>query len=149
MRALILVVGVLLFSLAVAGCAGEPEPVGEDEPNGSAEEVVPEEPPVGATTPPGLYDLPDGNARAVGILTYRDLEGGFWAVVDTMAPAEAATAAVLAVVLPNELIATDIQTCNGQYVSIVGARNDGPSIYQAGPIVEATSIEVIAGTILE
>ena len=30
---------------------------------------------------PGLYDLEDGSVVAVGTVEYRDLEGGFWAVI--------------------------------------------------------------------
>ena len=35
----------------------------------------------GTKMAPGLYDLEDGTVVAVGTVEYRDLEGGFWAVI--------------------------------------------------------------------
>ena len=38
-------------------------------------------PAAGTKMAPGLYDLEDGTVVAVGTVEYRDLEGGFWAVI--------------------------------------------------------------------
>ena len=41
----------------------------------------PPAPAAGTKMAPGLYDLEDGSVVAVGTVEYRDLEGGFWAVI--------------------------------------------------------------------
>jgi hypothetical protein len=97
--------------------------------------------------PPGLYDQPDGRVQAFGTLTYRDLEGGFWAVVDTVIPEEADAAAVVAVIVPDDDIAASLESYRGQIVSIIGDRED-MSIYQAGPVVEGRSVEVVTDMVV-
>jgi hypothetical protein len=90
---------------------------------------------------PGLSDQDDGLAQAVGILSYRDLEGGFWAVVDTTDAAKAEDADVLAVLGSSDQIPGPIASYEGKYVKVVG-RPQGASTYQAGPFLEVQSIEM-------
>ncbi len=94
---------------------------------------------------PGFYDLDDATVEAVGIFAYRDLEGGFWAVVDTADPNEAADADVLAVFGPSSAMPGPVKSYEGKYVSVVGEPK-GASVYQAGPFVEVTSIRILAAT---
>lgn len=149
-RVKLLLIGVLLVALTLTGCAAADDEPADGEPQESEEETVPDETPsLGMVAPPGIYELPNGDTQALGILTFRDLEGGFWAVVDTAVPEEAATAAIVAVILPDDDIAADMQTYNGQYVSVVGNREDEPNIYQAGPIIEGKSIEVVSDMVVE
>lgn len=150
MRGRYVLVGMLLVVLAVAGCAAD----GDVDGNGGLDETdeetaTDESPEFEMVAPPGLYDLPDGTTQALGILTYRDAEGGFWAVASTAVPEEAASADVVAVVLPGEGVDVDLQTMNGQYVSVVGRRADGASVYQAGPVIDAESVQVVRETVVE
>jgi len=92
---------------------------------------------------PGFYDLDDATVEAVGIFAYRDLEGGFWAVVDTADPNEAADADILAVLGPSSALPGPVKSYEGKYVSVVGEPK-GASVYQAGPFVEVTSIRTLA-----
>jgi hypothetical protein len=128
----VLVVALLLL----AGCAGKGDSSGAGETTSTDES-----PPLSAVAPPGIYDLPGGSTEALGILTYRDLEGGFWAVAKTSVPEQAETAEIVAVVVPSAELAPQLESLRGQYVSVVGIRNVGPSIYMAGPVLEAQSIE--------
>ena len=102
---------------------------------GSSSEEVPD---------PGMYEQEDGTVQAVGILTFRDLEGGFWAVVDTKDPAEAADADIVAVLGASDEIPGPINSYDGKYVSVTGTPRDA-SVYQAGPFVEMQTIEIITG----
>ena len=146
-RVRFLLIAVLMLALALSGCAAADSDGSSD----GAEEPPPSEesPSLEMVAPPGIYDLPGGDSQALGILTYRDLEGGFWAVANTAIPEEAATADIVAVVLPAEGLEVDLQTMNGEYVSVVGTRSDGPSIYMAGPIIEAKTVEVVSDTAVE
>lgn len=97
----------------------------------------------GQLAPPGLYEQDDGTWQALGLLAYRDLEGGFWAVVDTALPEEADSASVVAVVVPGAEITSQMESFRGKYVSVIGTKSEGADIYQVGPVIEATSIEEV------
>lgn len=96
-------------------------------------------PPAGAQLAPGLYDLADGTVQAVGTVEYRDLEGGFWAVVGgTEAAGDAGT--VVAVIVDGEDYA-DLFTQNpGLSFVITGSREEGASVRMAGPEITATGV---------
>jgi hypothetical protein len=102
---------------------------------GSASEEVPD---------PGMHEQDDGTVQAVGILTFRDLEGGLWVVVDTKDPAEAADADIVAVLGASDEIPGPINSYKDKYVSVVGIPRDA-SVYQAGPFVEMQTIEILTG----
>lgn len=135
--------GLLVLTLLLTGCATT------DSGTDGAETPTPD----GGTSsgqlaPPGLYEQDDGTWQALGLLTYRDLEGGFWAVVGTALPEEADTASVVAVVLPDAEITAQMESLRDKYVSVIGTKSQGADIYQAGPVIEATSIkEVIERTV--
>ena len=82
---------------------------------GSAGGRVPPGPAAGTKMAPGLYDLEDGTVVAVGTVEYRDLEGGFWAVIGgTQAEGDAGT--VVAVI------------ANGDEYAEQFRRNAGPLV---------------------
>jgi hypothetical protein len=139
MAAKTLLVGVLLAVAVALGCGEDGGGAGTTGGGTSSE----------ALAPPGLYERDDGSVQALGLLTYRGLEGGFWAVVDTFVPKEADTASIVAVVLPDEAMASTMSSLRNEYVSVIGARDDGPNVYQAGPIVRATSIDRVVDQIVE
>lgn len=136
----------LLAVLLLAGCAS-----GSDS-DGSGDEQAPvdDSPAFEMVAPPGSYSMPDGSTQVLGILTYRDLEGGFWAVVKTAVPEDAATAEIVAVVVPTGAsLDVDLQTLNGEYVNVVGVLKEDASIYMAGPVIEAQTVEIVRDTAVE
>lgn len=136
-------VAALVLALTLAGCAPRP-------PSGAPPGASPGPPSTGVVAAPGLYQLEDGSTQALGILAYRDVEGGFWAVVDTAIPEEADSAPILAVVLPDAIeVGGKMAGYEGKYVNVVGKRDDGPTIYQSGPVIDAASIEVVSDTQVE
>lgn len=155
MGARIILVVLVVLVLTLFGCAN-----GGDTPDlgtapaatGSEAPGSGEAPPSSGETsamlaPPGLYDQPDGSVQAFGTLAYRDLEGGFWAVVDTVIPEEADAAAVVAVIVPDDDIAGSLESYRGEIVSIIGDLQD-MSIYQAGPVIEGRSVEVVTDMVV-
>lgn len=140
-------IAAVLMGVALAGC-GTSSP---EEPGESSEEASPtdEAPAFEMVAPPGIYEMPGGDTQALGILTYRDLEGGFWAVVNTAVPEEAATAAVVAVIVPDDDIAPLMEPNRGKYVSVLGKREDGANLFMAGPVIEGKSIEVVSDMVVE
>lgn len=131
MRSRIVLIGLLALTMLVSGCAT----ADDGSSNGGTS--------TDALAPPGLYEQDDGTWQALGLLTYRDLEGGFWAVVDTALPEEADSAPVVAVVLPDAGITSKMESLQGRYVSVIGTLPGGVDIYQAGPVIKASSIEEV------
>lgn len=124
---LVIVIAMATLVAAVAGCAPAAPPAG-----------APGDP-AGSSLAPGLYPLPDGKVQAIGTLEYRDLEGGFWAVIDGSA-AGGAEGAVVAVIANADEFAEETGGLAGTGVIVVGTQLDGASIRMAGPEVDATSI---------
>ncbi len=102
----------------------------------------PGEQPGSETPKPGLYEQKDGTVQAVGVLTYRDLEGGFWAVVETSDAAKAEDADIIAVLGPSDQIPGPIGSYENKYVSVIGMPQSA-SVYQAGQFVELQSIKTL------
>jgi hypothetical protein len=100
------------------------------------------EQPSGETPKPGLYEQNDGTVQAVGILTYRDLEGGFWAVVETTDAAQADNADIIAVLGSSDQMPGPIGSYEDNYVSVIGLPLSS-SVYQAGQFVELQSIRTL------
>jgi len=93
---------------------------------------------------PGLTQLADGSAQAIGTLEYRDLEGGMWVIVGgSQAGGAAKTVAVIA--NAGDLGST-LQTLKGTQVVARGTKLDGVSIRMAGPEIKVTSIAKAEGT---
>lgn len=132
MRTLAILAATALI-LATAGCGSrKPEPSAtQSSPSTGAVE--------GTLTPrPGLTDAGNGSKRAVGILVHRDIEGGFWAIVDATSAEQAKEATVVVVlVAPNHMIARGLE---GHYVEAVGDLRTGVSIRMAGPELKATTL---------
>ncbi len=122
----------LSLALVLVGCAAD-DPA-TDEPNGAVDT-----PGADLRLAPGLYDLEDDAVQAIGTLTWVDLEGGFWAVVDTTG-AEDTNVAVIA---NGDELADVLAPLEGRQVSVVGERFDGMSIRMAGPEIIAETVEEI------
>lgn len=147
-RIRIVVLCMLAAAVALGGCASEPESQPRDDiQSGPSEEdtVTDEAPSLGQVAPPGLYQLPDGSLQALGILSFRDVEGGIWVVARTGVPEEASTAPIVAVVKLEDDLAVDLQTMNGNYVSVRGKADDDSA---AGPMIEATSVEFVSDMVV-
>ncbi len=134
----LLVLGVL--ALTLVGCAATAEPVPD-------QSVTPPsgEPMTGTRLAPGLYDLDDGTVQAVGTLEYRDLEGGFWAVIGGT-EADGNVGAVVAVVNNPADFEAQLKALDGKTVLVSGTRFDGASIRMAGPEIVVSAIEEISDT---
>jgi len=94
---------------------------------------------------PGLYDLEDGTVNAVGTLEWKDLEGGFWAVIGgTEGSGDVGkVVAVLANAGKDDPAYTSIA---GKQVFVTGKRLEGASVRMAGPEIEVTKIEAFSDT---
>lgn len=147
-RMRIAVLYLAVVAVALGGCGSQPESQApRDIQSGPSEEdtVTDEAPSLGQIAPPGLYQLPDGTLQALGILNFRDVEGGIWVVARTGVPEEAAVAPIVAVVKLEDDLAVDLQTMNGTYVSVRGTADDDSA---AGPMIEATSVEVVSDMVV-
>jgi hypothetical protein len=94
---------------------------------------------------PGMYDLEDGTVQVIGTLEYRDLEGGFYAVVDGTVT-EDGLGKIIAVVNNADEFADELDALDGKPVSVIGTRFDGASIRMAGPEVIVETIEETSDT---
>jgi len=119
---------------ALAGCGAtdeSPAPSASSTPGGG--------PAGGMKIAPGLYDLDDGTVQAVGIVEYRDLEGGFWAVVGG-SEAEGDAGKIVAVIANGGDFAQQFEQHAGLSMIVTGVRLEGASIRMAGPEIRATSV---------
>ena len=139
---LVLAVVVATLPAALAACgtgASDPTPAPSASSTSSGA-------PAGATKmAPGLYDLEDGTVLAVGTVEYRDLEGGFWAVIGGT-EAEGDVGKVVAVVANGDEYAQQFKERVGLSVIVKGTRLDGASTRMAGPEIEATSVVAASDT---
>jgi hypothetical protein len=134
----LLVLGVVIATLPVtltscgAGGADEsPAPSASSTPGGA--------PAGGTKMAPGLYDLEDGTVLAVGTVEYRDLEGGFWAVIGGT-EAEGDVGKVVAVVANGDEFAQQFTQLEGLSAIVKGTRLEGASTRMAGLEITATSV---------
>lgn len=97
----------------------------------------------GLTT--GLHERSDGTVDAVGVLEYRDLEGGFWAVVDTASGSDTEFT-IVAVIANGDDFSTETEALEGSRVIVEGTLLEGVSTRMSGPEVEATSITSVEAT---
>jgi len=108
-----------------------------------APEGAPAEPAAGTRVAPGLHDLEDGIVVAVGTVEYRDLEGGFWAVIGgTEAEGDAGT--VVAVLTNGDQFANELRGNEGLSFEVYGERAGEVSIRMAGPEITATRVVLAA-----
>lgn len=127
----------LLAAFALVGCGNAQEQASP--PSTGAEDPAVDSPASGISLAPGLYDQDDGTVLAIGTLEYRDLEGGFWAIIDR-SQAGGAEGKVVAVIANSADFATEIDKLTGKAVTVSGKRLDGASVRMAGPEIEAASI---------
>jgi hypothetical protein len=120
--------------LAACGAGAAVEP-----PASSASSTPGGAPAGGMKIAPGLYDLEDGTVQAVGTVEYRDLEGGFWAVIGGT-EAEGDVGKVVAVVANGDEYAQQFKELEGLSAIVNGTRLDGASTRMAGPEITATSV---------
>lgn len=136
-------------SVLLAGCAAAPEPG----PSTSPPDEMPAESPAppadggaaGLRLAPGLYDLEDGTAQALGTLEYQEIEGGFWALTGA-AEAGDDTDSIIAVISNSAQLDAQLKPLEGKTVMITGKRLDGASVRMSGPEVEVTQFEEISDT---
>ncbi len=146
MRARISGVTLVVLSAALAaalsGCAAAPNTSVRPEPQPAPPQ---ESPAAGTRLAPGLYDLADGTAQAIGTLEYIDLEGGLWAIIGGT-QAEGTAGTFVAVIANPDQFAQELSSLQGRQVSVLGTKLEGVSYRMAGPEIEATSIDEISDT---
>lgn len=130
-RTLAIVLAFLLVAV-LAGCEASREDTAGTPPDDGAAN--------GSRLAPGLYDMPDGTVQAVGTLVWRDLEGGFWAIVAPSAD-EAAEGATIAVIANGTEMTDVLPALEGRSVVAYGRRFEGASIRMAGPEMTVERIE--------
>ncbi len=141
---------ILLVCMAVAvaavfgGCVSSPgestPPKPEISPPVSAPGTQP--PAAGMRVAPGLYELGQGRWQAVGVLEYRDVEGGTWVIVGGT-EAEGNAGEVVAVVANPERFHLTLRQLRGELVVAEGRKLDGASIRMAGPELELATIGAV------
>ena len=143
----------VLLAALLAACGGSASPSGEGTSlppappaeSGSPPTSAPPTPPEGSDSPsssklaPGLYDMEDGSVQAVGTVEYREVEGGFWAVVGGT-EAEGDTGAIVAVVVNGDAFADEFKKNEGLSFIVEGRRVEGASTRMAGPEIEAKKV---------
>lgn len=132
---------VLTLAFALVGCATSPE----TEPGTGSTPPADGGAASGSRLAPGLYDLEDGTAQALGTLEYRDLEGGLWAIIGGT-ESEGNLGEVVAVVANPDGFADQLEALKGKTVLVTGTRLDGVSVRMAGPEIVVSAIEEISDT---
>jgi hypothetical protein len=122
LRAVIAVTALAVAGLTLAGCVGD-----------TPEEAIPE---------PGLYPIAEGRAEAVGVVTYVNLEGGFWRIADTVSSRNAESADTVVVIANAGDLTNGPSSYEGQYVRATGMLSDAASIRMAGQEMIVERIEV-------
>jgi hypothetical protein len=97
----------------------------------------------GSKMAPGLYDLEDGTVVAVGTVEHRDLEGGFWAVVDGSQSA-GSEGDVVAVIINGARYARQFSENEGLTFEVYGTRSGEASARMAGPEIVADRVVLAA-----
>jgi len=133
-------IATLMLLLALGGCTAATPDYGQTPPS-SPETATPGDA-AGIRIANGLYDQADGTVLALGTLEWRDIEGGFWAVVGGVEPS-GDVVAVIANVAKDDPAYVKLA---GTTVQVTGKRLDGASIRGAGPEIEASSITAITDT---
>lgn len=145
-RRTLAVIAALTLALALGGCstaAPNDGKVPQSAPGTGT--AAPDGGAAGSRLANGLYDQDDGTVIALGTLEWRDLEGGFWAVVGGT-ESEGNVGTVVAVVANAEKDDPFYVKLAGMTVQVIGKRLEGASIRSAGPEIEATSITAITDT---
>ena len=149
LRATVILAAALAAAVAAAGLAACSSGAGDaasPAPSATASAAPDGEsagPAGGTKMAPGLYDLEDGTVVAVGTVEYRDLEGGFWAVIGGT-EAEGDVGTVVAVLTNGDEFADEFRGNEGLSFEVYGERAGDVSIRMAGPEITATSVVLAA-----
>ena len=131
-----------ILAIALVGCASE---TGMDLGEGTPPPAVDGGAASGSRLAPGLYDLEDGTVQALGVLEYRDLEGGLWAIIGG-AEADGNIGDVVAVVANPDSFTAELTSLSGKTVAVTGTRFTGTTIRMAGPEIVVDTIEEVSDT---
>jgi len=135
-------IAAMCLALALTACAAPATPASDPATPGAES---PADGAAGLRLANGLYDQADGTVMAIGVLEWKDLEGGFWAV--TGAPQSTGDPDAAIAVIPNvQKDDAAWMALAGKTVTIIGKRLEGASIRNAGPEISATSIKEITDT---
>ncbi|MCL5888171.1 MAG: hypothetical protein M1617_07790 [Actinobacteria bacterium] len=137
-RLMLLVLALVMVAMFAACAPTSPPATDNAAPQPEPAPTEPAPPAAGSGLAPGLYDIEGGQAQAIGELRWIDLEGGFWAVVDTTAAGDGKNVAVIA---NGAEITQMLEPLEGMHVSVIGERFEGASIRMAGPEIIAESVE--------
>ncbi len=135
----------LAGSLVACGPAGVTKPA-ENPGSVPATSGPPTDGAAGTRLAPGLYELADGSAQALGTLEYRDLEGGVWVIVGGT-EATGDVGKTVAVIANAGELAAQLDELKGTTVIATGKKLEGASVRMAGPEIAVTSIEKVADTV--
>lgn len=130
---------ILVIALALTACAKSPEEPNAVTPPADSGAAA------GSRLAPGLYDIEGGTVQAIGTLEWKDLEGGFWAIIGGT-ESEGNLGTVVAVIANGADFADQLEGLDGRTVMATGTRLDGASIRMAGPEIEIDSISEITDT---
>jgi hypothetical protein len=131
-----------ILAIALVGCASD---AGMDPGEGAPPPAVDGGAAAGSRLAPGLYDLEDGTVQALGVLEYRDLEGGLWAIIGGT-EADGNIGSVVAVVANPDEFTAELNALSGKTVMVTGTRFTGTTIRMAGPEVVVNEIQEISDT---
>ena len=133
----------LFFALLISGCTGGDPSAPVPESETPSESVAP--PASGLRLAPGLYELEDGTAQAVGTLEWSELEGGFWLITGGT-ESEGNVGETVAVIANGSEFERELKPLEGKQIFVTGKKLDGASIRMAGPEIEIDSVEEISDT---
>jgi hypothetical protein len=140
---ILLVVVALATSVVLTACTSAPKSTTPAQPNETPPATTESSSPAaGSRLAPGLYELADGSAQAIGVLEYRDLEGGMWVLVGGT-EAEGNPGQVVAVIANPSGFERELEQLKGQLVAATGTKADGASTRMAGPEIQIKTIEGI------
>ncbi len=129
------------LAASLSGCrSAQPDTTTPDTPATTTSTAPDDSGAAGMQLAPGIYEQQDGTALAIGVLEWSDVEGGFWALIDTRegADSEGSVVAVIANASEDDSAYTALA---GQQVVVSGRKLEGASIRQAGPEIEASKVE--------
>lgn len=135
-----------IVALTLSGCGSPSSPSSDRPAQTPTPTSTPSDPAAGLRLAPGLYDQADGSVLALGTLEHRDLEGGFWAVVDGTVAADGTTGSVVAVISNGSELESTLKPLSGKSVEVKGQRIGGASVRMAGPEIRADEVREVTDT---
>lgn len=139
------VVALVALMLALVGCSSSEPATTETPTPPESEAPTGGDPAAGLRLAPGYYKLEDGTAQALGRLEYRDIEGGFWAVIDDT-QTENGEGKVAAVIANSADFEDELKPLEGKQVFVTGKPAEGSSVRMAGPEITIEKVEELSDT---